>query len=160
MKRFNEFLTVEAKSPFEKDKNYKKLNPKMKKAVDDTMEYWEKLGVDKLEKAASIVGKKHKVNAKDIIKFLEKAVLGEENESWSTVVPKLYDISRELETMSVEFQDGTSVNVDHDLATRVVGVYEQLNKENKARMAEMLEQGDKWFGQVIDYVNQVEDKKG
>ena len=62
--------------------------------------------------------------------------------------------------MSVEFQDGTWVNVDHDLATRVVGVYEQLNKENKARMAEMLEQGDKWFGQVIDYVNQVEDKKG
>ena len=160
MKRFNEFLTVEAKSPFEKDKNYKKLNPKMKKAVDDTMEHWEKLGVDKLDKAATVVAKKHKVKAKDIIKFLEKAVLGEENESWSTVVPKLYDISRELETMSVEFQDGTSVNVDHDLATRVVGVYEQLNKENKARMAEMLEQGDKWFGQVIDYVNQVEDKKG
>ena len=45
MKRFNEFLTVEAKSPFEKDKNYKKLNPKMKKAVDDTMDKWEKLGV-------------------------------------------------------------------------------------------------------------------
>ena len=156
MKRFNEFLTVEAKSPFEKDKNYKKLNPKMKKAVDDTMEYWEKLGVDKLEKAASIVGKKHKVNAKDIIKFLEKAVLGEENESWSTVVPKLYDISRELETMSVEFQDGSSVNVDYETASRVVGVYEKLNKENKVRMAEMLEQGDKWFAQVIDYVNQVE----
>ena len=156
MKRFNEFLTVEAKSPFEKDKNYKKLNPKMKKAVDDTMDKWEKLGVDKLDKAATIIAKKHKVNAKDIIKFLEKAVLGEEAETWSTVVPKLYDISRELETMSVEFQDGSSVNVDYDTATRVVGVYEKLNKENKVRMAEMLEQGDTWFAQVIDYVNQVE----
>ena len=62
--------------------------------------------------------------------------------------------------MSVEFQDGSSVNVDYETASRVVGVYEKLNKENKVRMAEMLEQGDKWFAQVIDYVNQVEDKKG
>ena len=128
----------------------------MKKAVDDTMAVWETLGVDKLEKAAAQVAKNYKVNAKDIIKFIEKSVLGEEVETWSTVVPKLYDISRELETMSVEFQDGSSVNVDYDTATRVVGVYEKLNKENKVRMAEMLEQGDTWFAQVIDYVNQVE----
>ena len=156
MKRFSEYLIPEAKSPFAKDKNYKKLNPKMKKAVDETMEVWEKLGVDKLEKAAAQVAKKHRVKPKDIIDFIEKAVLGEETETWSTVVPKLYDISRELETMSVEFQDGSSVNVDYETASRVVGVYEKLNKENKVRMAEMLEQGDTWFAQVIDYVNQVE----
>ena len=75
MKRFSEYLIPEAKSPFAKDKNYKKLNPKMKKAVDETMEVWEKLGVDKLEKAAAQVAKKHRVKPKDIIDFIEKAVL-------------------------------------------------------------------------------------
>ena len=37
MKRISEYLIPEAKRPFAKDKNYKKLNPKMKKAVEQSL---------------------------------------------------------------------------------------------------------------------------
>ena len=79
MKKFKEFNTwVIEKDEHKKSSTYKKLTPKMKKAVDDTFASLEKEPGDFLgtfDKSIKKVAKKHGVQVKDIMSYFDKEML-------------------------------------------------------------------------------------
>ena len=79
MKQFKEFNTwVVEKDQHKKSSAYKKLTPKMKKAVDDTFASLEKEPGDFLgtfDKSIKKVAKKHGVQVKDIMSYFDKEML-------------------------------------------------------------------------------------
>ena len=79
MKQFKEFNTwVVEKDEHKKSSTYKKLTPKMKKAVDDTFSSMEKQPGDFLktfDKNVEKVAKKHGVKIKDIMDYFDKEML-------------------------------------------------------------------------------------
>ena len=75
MKTFKELqsgLISESAAPLEE----KKVSSNS--ALDDAYDLWQDLGVDKLEQAVKITAKKYKMKPNELMKELEKAVLGEE----------------------------------------------------------------------------------
>ena len=79
MKKFKEFNTwVVEKDEHKKSSTYKKLTPKMKKAVDDVFSTMEKNPGDFLgtfDKNVEKVAKKHGVKVKDIMSYFDKEML-------------------------------------------------------------------------------------
>ena len=79
MKQFKEFNTwVVEKDEHKKSSAYKKLTPKMKKAVDDTFASLEKKPGDFLstfDKNVEKVAKKHGVTVKNIMNYFDKEML-------------------------------------------------------------------------------------
>ncbi|RPH05656.1 MAG: hypothetical protein CBC06_004355 [bacterium TMED46] len=79
MKKFSEFhQTVKEKDEHKKSSEYKKLNPKMKNAVDTIFTSLEKGGTDFLstfDKTVSKVAKKFGVKDKDIMNYFDKEML-------------------------------------------------------------------------------------
>ena len=79
MKKFKEFNTwVVEKDEHKKSSTYKKLTPKMKKAVDDVFDTMEKNPGDFLstfDKTVSKVAKRHGVKEKDIMSYFDKEML-------------------------------------------------------------------------------------
>ena len=79
MKKFKEFNTwVIEKDEHKKSSTYKKLTPKMKKAVDDTFSTMEKKPGDFLstfDKNVEKVAKKHGVKVIDIMSYFDKEML-------------------------------------------------------------------------------------
>ena len=66
------------KDEHKKSKEYKKLNPKMRKAVDDIFKKMDSKPSDLLnsfEKNIKDVARKYRVSDKDIMKYFEKEVL-------------------------------------------------------------------------------------
>ena len=66
------------KDEHKKSKEYKKLSPKMKKAVDEIFKVMDAKPSDFLntfDKTINTVSKKNKVLAKDLISYFEKEVL-------------------------------------------------------------------------------------
>ena len=66
------------KDEHKKSKEYKKLNPKMRNAVDDIFKKMDSKPSDFLnsfEKSMQDVSKKYRVSNKDIMKYFEKEVL-------------------------------------------------------------------------------------
>ena len=66
------------KDEHKKSKEYKKLNPKMRNAVDDKFKKMDSKPSDFLnsfEKSIKDISKKYRVSNKDIMKYFEKEVL-------------------------------------------------------------------------------------
>ena len=66
------------KDEHKKSKEYKKLNPKMRKAVDDLFKKMDSKPSDFLnsfEKSVKEISRKYKVSDKDMMKYFEKEVL-------------------------------------------------------------------------------------
>ena len=79
MKKFKEFnIWVTEKDEHKKSSAYKKLTPKLKKAVDDTFSTMEKQPGDFLktfDKNVEKVAKKHGVTVKNIMNYFDKEML-------------------------------------------------------------------------------------
>ena len=79
MKQFDEFYTsLPEKDEHKKSKEYKKLSPKMKDAVDDIFAKMDAKPSDFLntfEKTITQVSKKHKVPEKQLMGYFEKEML-------------------------------------------------------------------------------------
>ena len=79
MKQFNEVYTsLPEKYEHKKTKQYKKLSPKMKDAVDDIFNKMDTKPSDFLntfEKTINQVSKKYKVSEKELIGYFEKEML-------------------------------------------------------------------------------------
>ena len=79
MKQFNSFYTsLPEKDEHKKSKQYKKLSPKMKDAVDDIFNKMDTKPSDFLntfEKTINQVSKKYKVSEKELIGYFEKEML-------------------------------------------------------------------------------------
>ena len=79
MKQFNSFYTsLPEKDEHKKSKQYKKLSPKMKDAVDDIFGKMDSKPSDFLntfEKTINQVSKKYKVSEKELIGYFEKEML-------------------------------------------------------------------------------------
>ena len=78
-KKFNSFYKpFLEKDEHKKSKEYKKLTPKMKSAVDDIFKVMDAKPSDFLntfEKTIKQVSKKHRVREKDLMQYFEKEVL-------------------------------------------------------------------------------------
>ena len=78
-KKFSSFYTpVVEKDEHKKSKEYKKLSPKMKNAVDDIFKKMDTKPSDFLntfEKTIKQVSKKHRVREKDLMQYFEREVL-------------------------------------------------------------------------------------
>ena len=79
MKQFNSFYTsLPEKDEHKKSKQYKKLSPKMKDAVDDIFKKMDTKPSDFLntfEKTINQVSKKYKVPEKELMGYFEKEML-------------------------------------------------------------------------------------
>ena len=79
MKQFNSFYTsLPEKDEHKKSKEYKKLSPKMKDAVDDIFIKMDTKPSDFLntfEKTIKQVSKKYKVSEKELMGYFEKEML-------------------------------------------------------------------------------------
>ena len=79
MKQFNEFYTsLPEKDEHKKSKQYKKLSPKMKDAVDDMFGKMDSKPSDFLntfEKTIDQISKKYKVPEKELMGYFEKEML-------------------------------------------------------------------------------------
>ena len=79
MKQFNSFYTsLPEKDEHKKSKQYKKLSPKMKEAVDDIFSKMDTKPSDFLntfEKTINQVSKKYKVPEKQLMGYFEKEML-------------------------------------------------------------------------------------
>ena len=79
MKQFNSFYTsLPEKDEHKKSKQYKKLSPKMKDAVDDIFGKMDSKPSDFLntfEKTINQVSKKYKVPEKELMGYFEKEML-------------------------------------------------------------------------------------
>ena len=79
MKQFNSLYTsLPEKDEHKKSKQYKKLSPKMKDAVDDIFNKMDSKPSDFLntfEKTINQVSKKYKVSEKELIGYFEKEML-------------------------------------------------------------------------------------
>ena len=79
MKQFDEFYTsLPEKDEHKKSKQYKKLSPKMKDAVDDIFSKMDMKPSDFLntfEKTINQVSKKYKVPEKELMGYFEKEML-------------------------------------------------------------------------------------
>ena len=79
MKQFNEFYTsLPEKDEHKISKQYKKLSPKMKDAVDDIFTNMDTKPSDFLntfEKTINQVSKKYKVSEKELMGYFEKEML-------------------------------------------------------------------------------------
>jgi len=79
MKQFNSFYTsLPEKDEHKKSKEYKKLSPKMKDAVDDIFTKMDTKPSDFLntfEKTIKQVSKKYKVSEKQLMGYFEKEML-------------------------------------------------------------------------------------
>jgi len=79
MKQFNSFYTsLPEKDEHKKSKQYKKLSPKMKDAVDDIFAKMDSKPSDFLntfEKTINQVSKKYKVPEKELMGYFEKEML-------------------------------------------------------------------------------------
>lgn len=73
------YSSVNEKDEHKKSKEYKKLSPKMKKAVDDifkTLESSKSLNIlNNFEKTLRAVSKKHRVTEKELTDYFEREVL-------------------------------------------------------------------------------------
>ena len=70
--------TVVEKDEHRKSKEYKKLSPKMRKAVDEifkTMDAKPSDFLNSFEKSVKEISRKYKVSDKDMMKYFEKEVL-------------------------------------------------------------------------------------
>ena len=70
--------TVVEKDEHRKSKEYKKLSPKMRKAVDEifkTMDDKPSDFLNSFEKSIATVSKRHKVTEKELMKYFEKEML-------------------------------------------------------------------------------------
>ena len=77
MKNFNQIVLPE-KDEHKRTKEYKKLSPKMKEAVDDIFKKMDTKPSDFLntfEKTIKQVSKKHRVREKDLMQYFEREVL-------------------------------------------------------------------------------------
>ena len=78
-KQFNNFYSsFMEKDEHKKSKEYKKLNPKMRKAVDDIFKKMDSKPSDFLnsfEKSIKEVSKKFKVSEKELMNYFEKEML-------------------------------------------------------------------------------------
>ena len=78
-KRFEEiYIPFFEKDEHKKSKEYKKLSPKMRKAVDDLFKKMDSKPSDFLnsfEKSVKEISRKYKVSDKDMMKYFEKEVL-------------------------------------------------------------------------------------
>ena len=78
-KKFNSFYTpFLEKDEHKKSREYKKLSPKMRTAVDDIFKVMDAKPSDFLntfEKTIKQVSKKHRVREKDLMQYFEKEVL-------------------------------------------------------------------------------------
>ena len=79
MKQFNSFYTsLPEKDEHKKSKQYKKLSPKMKDAVDDIFGKMDSKPSDFLntfEKTINQVSKKYKVSERELMGYFEKEML-------------------------------------------------------------------------------------
>ena len=79
MKQFNSLYTsLPEKDEHKKSKQYKKLSPKMKDAVDDIFNKMDTKPSDFLntfEKTINQVSKKYKVSEKELMRYFEKEML-------------------------------------------------------------------------------------
>ena len=79
MKQFNSFYTsLPEKDEHKKSKQYKKLSPKMKDAVDDIFGKMDSNPSDFLntfEKTIKQISKKYKVSEKELMGYFEKEML-------------------------------------------------------------------------------------
>ena len=79
MKQFNSFYTsLPEKDEHKKSKQYKKLSPKMKGAVDDIFSKMDSKPSDFLntfEKTINQVSKKYKVSERELMGYFEKEML-------------------------------------------------------------------------------------
>ena len=70
--------TVVEKDEHRKSKEYKKLSPKMRKAVDEifkTMDAKPSDFLNSFENSVAAVSRKHKVTEKELMKYFEKEML-------------------------------------------------------------------------------------
>ena len=77
--QFNE-ISLPEKDEHKKTKEYRKLSPKMKEAVDDIFKKMDAKPSDFLntfEKTIKDVARKYKVGEKDLHKYFEREMLGE-----------------------------------------------------------------------------------
>ena len=78
-KKFEQvYIPVLEKDEHKKSKEYKKLSPKMKNAVDDIFKIMDSKPSDFLntfEKTITMVSKKHKVPEKKLMGYFEKEIL-------------------------------------------------------------------------------------
>ena len=78
-KPFEEFFkSLNEKSEYKMSDNYKKLSPKMKKAVDDVFSFMEKNPSDflsSLEKKIKDISKKNKVSHDKLTKYFDNETL-------------------------------------------------------------------------------------
>ena len=79
MKQFNSFYTsLPEKDEHKKSKEYKKLSPKMKNAVDDIFKKMDSKPQDFLntfEKTIQQISKKYRVSEKELMGYFEKEML-------------------------------------------------------------------------------------
>ena len=80
MKRFDELVqSLPEKDEHKKTREYKKLSPKMKEAVDDIFRIMDAKPSDFLntfEKTIKDSAKKHRVKEKDLLSYFEREMLG------------------------------------------------------------------------------------
>jgi|TARA_B110000914_G_C15094000_1_gene278587 hypothetical protein len=73
MKTYNEYVSLINESEHKKSREYKRLSPKMKKAIDDLFNNSDSL--DKIDTNIIAVSKKYGVSTNKIMDYLERETL-------------------------------------------------------------------------------------
>ena len=73
MKTYNEYVSLKNESEHKKSREYKRLSPKMKKAIDDLFNNSDSL--DKIDTNIIAVSKKYGVSTNKIMDYLERETL-------------------------------------------------------------------------------------
>lgn len=88
---------------------------------------------------------------------IENPMMGVNEESEESVVENLEhlkDMAAKGAPRELKFLDGTSMEVHHDIAKKILLVHNQLNDENKAKLADMLSSSKSKFMKVANFAHE------
>jgi len=84
---------------------------------------------------------------------IENPMMGVNEETVSENLQHLNDMVAKGEPRELKFLDGTSAEVHHDLAKKILMVHNQLNDTNKAKLADMLSTSKSKFMKVANFAH-------
>ena len=84
---------------------------------------------------------------------LENPMMGVNEEFVAENLEHLKDMAVKNEPKELKFLDGTSIEVHHDIAKKILLVHNQLNDENKVKLANMLSSNKSKFMKVANFAH-------
>ena len=67
------------------------------------------------------------------------------------VFADLHHIALTNESSYINFDDGSSIKVNSDTATKILNMHESLNEDNKNKVSEMIQESKQQFLKIVDF---------